>query len=180
MVNNEISPKYLAFTALIHSIDGKEVTDLSDENLKQILQDLNKVKHSSLVNLLMWIKKKVSTELETYFPSNFTDAREKEVYDKIKARTLLILDSIVTDSDNAEQIDTIDQYMLSIYKPKVYDGTESVEIRYDKQFESSCMLISQKTNMDARKMTVLQFYSALDNIKKQLDAEAKAYKHVKK
>jgi hypothetical protein len=70
--------------------------------------------------------------------------------------------------------------MLSIYKPKVYDGTESVEIRYDKQFESSCMLISQKTNMDARKMTVLQFYSALDNIKKQLDAEAKAYKHVKK
>ena len=35
MVNNEISPKYLAFAALIHSIDGKELNDLSDDGLKK-------------------------------------------------------------------------------------------------------------------------------------------------
>ena len=50
----------------------------------------------------------------------------------------------------------------------------------DKQFESTCLLIAQKTNMDARKMTVLQFYNAIDNIKAQAEAEAKSLKKHKK
>ena len=58
MVNNEISPKYLAFAALIHSIDGKEVNDLSDDNLKKLLQDLKEVKHSKVIDFLLWLKKK--------------------------------------------------------------------------------------------------------------------------
>ena len=55
-----------------------------------------------------------------------------------------------------------------------------VEVKYDKQFESTCLLIAQKTNMDARKMTVLQFYNAIDNIKAQAEAEAKSFKKHKK
>lgn len=58
MISNNLSPKYMAFAALIYSIDGKEVTDLSDTNLQSILTDLKKVKHSWLVNLLAEIKKK--------------------------------------------------------------------------------------------------------------------------
>ena len=34
--------------------------------------------------------------------------------------------------------------------------------------------------MDARKMTVLQFYNAIDNIKAQAEAEAKSLKKHKK
>ncbi len=34
---NEINPQSLAFACLIHSIDGEEVTDLSDENLKKVV-----------------------------------------------------------------------------------------------------------------------------------------------
>lgn len=60
MINNEISPKYMAFAALISSIDGKKVTDLSDDNLKDIIADINKVRHSSLINFLYNIKKKFS------------------------------------------------------------------------------------------------------------------------
>lgn len=58
MVNNEISPKYLAFAALIHSIDGKEVNDLSDDGLKKLLHDLRDVKHSKVIDFLLWLKKK--------------------------------------------------------------------------------------------------------------------------
>lgn len=58
MVNSEISPKYLAFAALIHSIDGKELTDLSDDGLKKVLQDLKEVKHSVVIDFLLWLKKK--------------------------------------------------------------------------------------------------------------------------
>lgn len=179
MINSEISPKYLAFAALIHSIDGKEVNDLSDDGLKKLLQDLKEVKHSKVVDFLLWLKKKVTNELEIYFPGDFVNPKEKEAYDKLKARTLLVLDSVINDTDNSEQIDAIDMIMLNMHTPKTYIGSESVEVKYDKQFESTCLLIAQKTNMDARKMTVLQFYNAIDNIKTQAEAEAKRYKKYK-
>ena len=180
MVNNEISPKYLAFAALIHSIDGKEVNDLSDDGLKKLLQDLKDIKHSKVIDFLLWLKKKVTSELETYFPSDFVNPKEKEAYDKLKNRTLLVLDSIINGTDNTEQIELIDTMMLNMHTPKVFIGSESVEVKYDKQFESTCLLIAQKTNMDARKMTVLQFYNAIDNIKAQAEAEAKSLKKHKK
>lgn len=180
MVNSEISPKYLAFAALIHSIDGKEVNDLSDDGLKKLLQDLKDIKHSKVIDFLLWLKKKVTSELETYFPGDFVNPKEKEAYDKLKNRTLLVLDSIINDTDNTEQIELIDTMMLNMHTPKVFIGSESVEVKYDKQFESTCLLIAQKTNMDARKMTVLQFYNAIDNIKAQAEAEAKSLKKHKK
>ena len=180
MVNSEISPKYLAFAALIHSLDGKEVNDLSDDGLKKLLQDLKDIKHSKVIDFLLWLKKKVTSELEIYFPGDFVNPKEKEAYDKLKNRTLLVLDSIINDTDNTGQIELIDTMMLNMHTPKVFIGSESVEVKYDKQFESTCLLIAQKTNMDARKMTVLQFYNAIDNIKAQAEAEAKSLKKHKK
>ena len=179
MVNSEISPKYLAFAALIHSVDGKEVNDLSDDGLKKLLQDLKEVKHSKVIDFILWLKKKVTSELEIYFPGDFINPKEKEAYDKLKARTLLVLDSVINDTDNSEQIEAIDIMMLNMHTPKTYIGSESIEVKYDKQFESTCLLIAQKTNMDARKMTVLQFYNAIDNIKAQAEAEAKSLKRNK-
>ena len=179
MVNSEISPKYLAFAALIHSVDGKEVNDLSDDGLKKLLQDLKEIKHSKVIDFLLWLKKKVTSELEIYFPGDFVNPKEKEAYDKLKARTLLVLDSVINDTDNSKQIEAIDIMMLNMHTPKTYIGSESVEVKYDKQFESTCLLIAQKTSMDARKMTVLQFYNAIDNIKAQAEAEAKSLKRNK-
>lgn len=179
MVNSEISPKYLAFAALVHSIDGKEVADLSDENLKAVLDQINSIRHSRLLDLLMRLKKKVSNELETYFPGDFSSAKEKETYDRLKRRTQFVLDAIINDTDNKEQIEAIDAILFGMYNPKCFIGSDSIEVSYDKQFETTCLLIAQKTSMNAKKMTVLQFYSALDTIKKQAEAEAKAYKRNK-
>lgn len=180
MVNNEISSRYLAFAALIHSIDGKEINDLSDDGLKNTLAELKRIKHSTIINFLIWLKKKVTTELETYFPGDFISSKEKDAYDKLKQRTLLVLDSIMNGTNNSEQIETIDIIMLNMHSPKSYIGSESVEVKYDKQFESTCLLIAQKTSMDAKKMTVLQFYNAVDNIKQQLEAENKSVKRHKR
>lgn len=179
MVNSEISPKYLAFAALIHSIDDEEVNDLSDDGLKNVLAKLKEIKHSKIIDFLVWLKKKVTTELEMYFPGDFVNPKEKDAYDKLKQRTLFVLDSMINGTDNSEQIETIDIVMLNMHSPKSYIGSESVEIKYDKQFESICLLIAQKTNMDAKKMTVLQFYNAVDNIKQQLEAESKSVKRHK-
>lgn len=175
MISSCISSKYLAFAALIHSIDGEEVKDLSDNNLKRILDDIRTVKHSWLVDLLSKIKKKISSELELYFPEDFINPKEKEVYDKLKRRTLLVLEGIKTGEKKTSEIDEIDDYLFSLHKPSSFSGSSSAEIKYDKQFETMCVLIAQKTNMDAKSMTVLQFYSALDNMKNQAEAERKMF-----
>lgn len=180
MVNSEISPRYLAFAALIHSIDGKELVDLSDEGLRETLNNIKEIRHSKLVDFLVWLKKKVSSELEAYFPGDFSSAKEKEVYDKIKQRTILVLTSITDKIDNYEAINAIDLALFNIYKPKPFIGSDSVEIQYDKQFENACVLIAQKTSLDAKRMKVLQFYSTLDTIKRQTEAEARSYKSIKK
>lgn len=180
MVNSEISPRYLAFAALIHSIDGKELVDLSDEGLRETLNNIKEIRHSKLVDFLVWLKKKVSSELEAYFPGDFSSAKEKEVYDKIKQRTILVLTSITDKIDNSDAINAIDLALFNIYKPKSFIGSDSVEIQYDKQFENACVLIAQKTSLDAKRMKVLQFYSTLDTIKRQTEAEARSYKSIKK
>lgn len=180
MINEAISPKYMAFTTLIKTIDGKELTDLSDDNLKSILKDISHIKHSFVADLLSRIKKKISEELELYFPVLFDNPKEKETYDKLKVRTCLILEEISKGVDNSESINSIDELIFSEYKPKLFIGPESAEIKYDKQFETTCLLISEQLNVDPKQMTVVQFYNAVECIKKRADKEAKMSNNLKK
>lgn len=69
----------------------------------------------------------------------------------------------------------LDLDLLSFNKPKSFEGSNSVEVKHDKQFESTCLLIAQKANLDAKNMTVLQFYSTIELIKNQIEAEQKIY-----
>lgn len=180
MISSGISPKYFAFAALIKDVDGKSVNDLSDDGLRKLVESLSGARHSTIVSLLEWLKKKVFTELETYFPEDFSSAQEKENYDDIRRRTLYILDSVINGSDTTKEVEAIDDKMLSKYKPGCFEGSKSDEIKYDKQFENMCLVISQKLNADAKRMTVLQFYNAADMVKRQAEAEAKSYKPIKR
>ena len=174
MITSEISPKYMAFAALIHSIDGRVVSDLSDENLKTILNELRSVRHYWIIDFLAGFKKKVETELDLYFPEDFNNAKQKEAYDKVKLRTVLVLDSIIYDSDNSSEIEQIDSLLINMHKPSSFVGSNSVEIKYDRQFENGCLLIAERTGLDAKSMTTLQFYNAMNVIKKQIENEQKS------
>lgn len=180
MIVSKISPNYLAFAALIHSIDDKEVTDLSDNNLTAILKEIKDIKHSVITDFLIWLKKKLQSELMLYFPTEFESAKEKEIYQKLKQKAVYMLQGIAEDIDNSEKVAEIDSYLFGLYKPKSFYGKSSVEITYDKQFETSCALISKETGMDAKKMTVLQYYNTLELIKKENEIKQKAYKRAKR
>lgn len=175
MVSSQISPLYMAFAALIYSIDGEVISDFSDDNLKRIIASLKEAKHSVLNNFIAWIKKKLCSEIEVFFPSEFSNIKDNAIYDKLKQRALLILQWIENDKDTSEEVAKIDAYLFSLHNPKSFQGASSIEVKYEKQFETLCLLISQKTGMNAKKMTVLEFYNALSNIEKQNKLEAKAY-----
>ncbi len=177
MINSEIAPRNLAFAALIHSIDGQRVTDLSDEGLQSVLNKLQRAKQSWLLEWLTKLKKKLEFEIETFFPEDAINPKEKESFDLIKKRTILILKGLAEPKKYQAEIEEIDKYLLGLYKPKAFNGSASAEVQYEKNFESSCLLIAQKTNLNPKNLTVLQFYNALERIKQQIEAESKAYKH---
>lgn len=176
---NNISPKYMAFATLIHSIDGKKLEDLSDDNLKKIIEDISTVKRSRVIDFLLKFKKKLNTELSLYFPASFNDAKSTKYYDCYKQKANLMLDAILTEEDREEAIEIIADQIFSFYNPQIFSGKDSVEVKHDKQFETGCLLICQKTGMNAKSMTVLEYYAAIENINKQVEAESKAYSRLK-
>lgn len=167
LIIQEVNVKHLAFMVLVKSIDGKEQTDLSEEGIKNI-QSLFENQSSNFVNkLFQSIKKKIDQELDLYFPGQFDDASIKEYHDKLKSRALFQLDTIIRDANHIDEISQIDDFLLTLAKPKVFSGRESIEIKYDKQFEDMCLFLMHELSLDAEKLSVLQFYNSFEYIKKQ-------------
>lgn len=60
MISQEMSPKYLAFSTLVKSIDGVKIYDLSDKNLKEICEKLSTEKVSTFEKIIENLKKKLT------------------------------------------------------------------------------------------------------------------------
>lgn len=176
MAQNQISPKLMSLITMCYSIDGEVITDYSDENIKLLLEKLQRSKYGTLIDFFNQLKKKIEAELRVYFPQFFENAKEKNRIAKLIQLLKAKLDFIETRQDNSEEIAKLEERLDTVDKPMQFDGKHSIEIEYDKQFEAMCLLISQKARQNPRKMTVLQFYSTLDSVESQLKAEQKAYK----
>lgn len=176
MTQNEISPKLMSLVAMCYSIDGEVITDYSDENIKQLLIKLQHSKYSTLIEIFNQVKKKIETELRGYFPKHFENAKEKDKIVNIIRLLNAKLDFIETRQDNSASVHALEEKLDAVEKPMIFEGKNSIEIEYDKQFETTCLLISQKSKQNPRIMTVLQFYSTLDSVENQLKAEQRAYK----
>ena len=61
MINANISPKYLAFAALVYSIDGQKIEAVSDDDYSELLTKIQEMPHSLLTKTLDWLKKKLQT-----------------------------------------------------------------------------------------------------------------------
>jgi len=62
--------------------------------------------------------------------------------------------------------ESIDRHYLFLIKPDKFQGSESAEIMIEKEFDYIVNMVSQHTNKDPKKMTVREFYSLLEYIKK--------------
>lgn len=166
MVQMNLSPKHLAFAALVTKIDGKEMNDLSDDGLHRVVDALNDVSKKEIVDVMVDSKKKIEDELRTYFPNMFDDSETKEYYNLVKKRTMQTLNAIIEDQ-GWEEIEKTSREMLTLHKPPKFDGAENIEVASDRNFEKMCIMLSQHMNVDAKKMTTLAFYTANDYLRTQ-------------
>lgn len=123
-------------------------------------------------------KKKIDEELKTYFPRLFNDATEKEFYDRLRRRTLMQLKAIIDGDYNEREaeISKMTEQLITFAKPFVFEGEDNAEIRYDKEFEKMCLLLSQQLHIDPKAMTVLEFYNAFEFLQEMIAEHQKAAK----
>lgn len=181
-IENNVNTDLLAFACLIHSIDDVVVTDFSDANLKAIIESLNGEKFSLVKKILNHLKKKLTSELDAYYPEyfsvNHTEKKNRQMmikYTRLQLKLILAKDEEAR-NEIREKIMAMTHKIYSLYRVLPMSGKDTYEIKYDKYFESSCMAIAQETGLDPYKLTVLQFYGLLENLHKQAKQKLKAAK----
>ena len=182
LIQSGVNPKHRAFAALVTKIDGQDCTDIGDDALAAITEKLNDVPESELTAQLEAVKKKIDGELTLYFPALFNDSDVKEYYDLLRKRTLEILNGIVAGVDDpagAEIVDKLTTALITYSHPKLFTGSDGVEIQFDRQFENLCLVLSEQLHVEPKKYSVLEFYNAFDFVKERAKQAEKAQKRAK-
>ena len=166
-VQNGLTPHFLSLIPLMAEVDGQAVDDLSDDGLKAVYERLKDVTFGRYEEAAREVKKKIEEEFKAYFNQGSESATSKEYYELMRRRALLMLDEIADGRDRAEEIREIESQMVRIDKPQVFQGLTNAEVLYDKNFVGCCIAIAQNLNMDAKRMTVLEYYRALEVLEEQ-------------
>lgn len=182
LIQSGVNPKHRAFAALVTKIDGEDCTDIGDDALVAITEKLNDVPESELTAQLEAVKKKIDGELTLYFPALFNDSDVKEYYDILRKRTLEILNNIVAGIQDPGGTDTVDKLttaLITYSRPKMFTGSDGVEIQFDRQFENLCLILSEQLHVEPKKYSVLEFYNAFDFVKERAKQAERAQKQAK-
>lgn len=177
MIQTELAPKHRAFAALVTKLDGKDCTDIGDDALAAITKTLQDVPEHELTAQLEAVKKKIDGELMLYFPALFIDSEVKEYYDLLRKRTLEILNGIVAGNNDpaaSEIVSKLTNALITYSNPKLFTGSNGVEIQFERQFENLCLVLSEQLHVEPKKYTVLEFYNAFDFVKERTKQAEKA------
>ena len=166
-VQNGLTPHFMSLIPLMAEVDGEPLTDLSDENIQRVYDRLKDVTMKAYEGAASEVKKKIEEELKAYFNQGGESAASKEYYELMRRRALLMLDEIGDGRDRSEEIRAIESQMVRSDKPRVFQGDRNAEVLYDKNFVGCCIAIAQNLNMDAKAMTVLEYYRAIEVLEEQ-------------
>lgn len=179
-IQSELSPRHMAFAALVAEIDGERCDDLSDEGLRRTAQKLGDVPQNELASLSGEAKKKIDDALAALFPDFSGQPQAKQYKAQIKRRALLLLDEIIDGKKRSAELAETERKMLAIFPPLKFDGRENAEAQFERGFENICLYIAQELHADAKKMTVAAFYSANEYLKKLYKEREKTIKNAKR
>lgn len=165
MMQSEVPLAGMAFASLIQSVDGKECNDISEDGLQRTLDLLGGVTFGQVQAETLASKKKIDHELTIYFPAVFDDVVARQYYDDVKKRTMLILEGIIS-GENSDEVQALTDKLVTTVKPQTWTGVRSVEVVQDKAFEDLCLAMSKEFGVDAKRFTVMEYYTAQETLAK--------------
>lgn len=170
-VLDNTSPSLMSFAVLVRSIDNEIVYDISDSSCKKLVQRFGEFGATKGIidRTIQALKKNFNHELEISFPEKANNPRLKESFIHRKKRVLLILKKIINNKIDVEaQIKRIDDFLLSMVNPQSFTGSKGFEASYIRSYEEMSFFLSQHTSHNPKEMTVREYMTAFDVLKKQL------------
>lgn len=176
VIQTEQSPANLSFAVLVKEIDGRECNDISDEGLENVRAMLSDMTRKETTTVFTEVKKKIEGELMEYFPALFSNVEEREYYDNMKRLAVEKLGQITggESEQGHRRIKELEDRLVLAVKPKVFTGKDAFGVQHDKQYMKMCMMISSNLNLDARTMTVLEYYTAGEYMQEMMKERKKA------
>jgi hypothetical protein len=86
-----------------------------------------------------------------------------------------VLKGIVEGKDYSDKIEKIDEITRKTIRVKSFQGKDSEELKYDKDFETYCIILSKYTNKHVKELTTKEYFS----LRKFADDENKRNKKKK-
>lgn len=114
--------------------------------------------------------------MDVFFPKLNESALEKEYLARLKNRSLLILDEVIRDNNNSSEIDKIDDFLFGEYTPKIFGGTNGLEVKSKNTFEDTCSILESKGYSNPKRLTYYEFLRKLEFIKSQFKKKSKNIK----
>jgi len=63
--------------------------------------------------------------------------------------------------DVSKDIREIDRYIAQFIEPKEFIGESSYELKYDRDFETNCIVLSEYANKPVKNLTVKEYFTLL-------------------
>lgn len=167
---NEINPNHMAFACLVHSIDGKVCDDLSEEGINRTLKKLNEIglTEGELKKKTKEVRTKIYGDLELRYPEIFKNILSVAFWAKLKERTLKVLQGIIEDKEFTEEINAADRYFSMLIQPKSFSGKDNAELRYDKDFEKNCIILSSMANKPVKEVSTTEYFALIQHYNDQI------------
>lgn len=85
-----------------------------------------------------------------------------EIIGREKKKLLLKIDEILEGTDNSNQINVIEKYILGMIEVPNFNGFGD-DKQHDKDFESLCAYMQKETTRNVKRLTVMEFHSLMLN-----------------
>lgn len=173
IIATEQDVRHKATLCLVKSIDGEDWADFSDEGLKHLYDLVADESVRNLDALAAEVRTAIDDNLTRYFPRVFEDATQKNYADLLRKRALLQLEAISKGVENSEEVAELTKKIVSMQSPKSFDGQESEEILFDKQFEDMCLIMAKEFGGGIKQYTTMEFYTAFERMTRNYEAQKK-------
>lgn len=175
---NEVDYEDLAFASMIYSINGVPVTDLSEENLNDVIQWLsdNGMTKEKVSEEVDDTRSAILSDLQVYFPKFFPDTDDMQFYQQRKRELLLKAEKIIQqlesedftfDDEIQKLLNDITLFFIDLNKPKKFtpDDVENAAVKMDSSFEQLCSMV-EMNGAKTHNFTLIEFYSRLEYLRK--------------
>lgn len=98
-----------------------------------------------------------------YFPEMFHNVLNTAYWSKMKEQTMKMCDQIITGKSFENEIEAANRYYSMLIKPKSFSGKDNAELRYDKDFEKNCILLSSLANKPVKECTTKEYFALIQH-----------------